>query len=443
MSIRLFFSTLRKLCFCLWVKRRPPFTRWCSSTPPPIVSPTFTAWSPGGTQLVHNILLPLGSKGYFSRERMAGSEVTHLSMTTVKFVLEWTKVRGNCFLKGSLEEFMDICTKQSTLCKCVYGWKANMQLLVFLTTVVTMGTGMALGSTLGIEHNIQDDAFTTYILAMNLIHPPLATFLLLRLTWLSPGCTTSPWNRYVILFSTLLKSWQSMVACLPSLLSRLSLPQFDMQETVWAQIILKVGHNHWNSETNFDVKNISHDMHVLPSISCQWETQSFISRPPPWPWPSWQWCWHCPWLKWKAPFLASLSASTSRFDDFWMDSCLQLSVLDLDSIRRQEILMWLALTNWGDWNRQWRGHSCFLWNLHLLHLYFSTEDQQQDKTHFLWTFAAHHHPLQISNSLSIRASRTQRRLLHLPRWDGEGAKNLVNTQLSFLFTQIFLFPQNG
>ena len=34
---------------------------------------------------------------------------------------------------------------------------------------------------------------------------------------------------------------QSMVACLPSLLSRLSLPQFDMQETVWAQIILKVG----------------------------------------------------------------------------------------------------------------------------------------------------------------------------------------------------------
>ena len=217
-----------------------------------------------------------------------------------------------------------------------------------------------------------------YILVMNLIHPPLATFLLLRLTWLSPGCTTSPWNRYVILFSTLLNSRQSMVACLPSLLSRLSLPQFDMQETVWAQIILKVGHNHWNSETNFDVKNISHDMHVLPSISCQWETQSFISRPPPWPWPSWQWCWHCPWLKWKAPFLASLSASTSRFDDFWMDSCLQLSVLDLDSIQRQEILMWLALTNWGDWNRQWRGHSCFLWNLHLLHFYFSREDQQQD-----------------------------------------------------------------
>ena len=34
---------------------------------------------------------------------------------------------------------------------------------------------------------------------------------------------------------------QSMVACLPSLLSRLSVPQFDMQETVWAQIILKVG----------------------------------------------------------------------------------------------------------------------------------------------------------------------------------------------------------
>ena len=36
---------------------------------------------------------------------------------------------------------------------------------------------------------------------------------------------------------------QSMVACLPSFLSRLSLPQFDMQETVWAQIILKVGEN--------------------------------------------------------------------------------------------------------------------------------------------------------------------------------------------------------
>ena len=38
-------------------------------------------------------------------------------------------------------------------------------------------------------------------------------------------------------------SSQSMVACLPSLLSSLSVPQFDMQETVWAQIILKVGKN--------------------------------------------------------------------------------------------------------------------------------------------------------------------------------------------------------
>ena len=35
---------------------------------------------------------PLLSKGYFSRERVAGSNLTHLSMTTVKFVLEWTKV---------------------------------------------------------------------------------------------------------------------------------------------------------------------------------------------------------------------------------------------------------------------------------------------------------------------------------------------------------------
>ena len=42
---------------------------------------------------------------------------------------------------------------------------------------------------------------------------------------------------------------QSMVACLPSFLSSLSLPQFDMQETVWAQIILKVGRNDENSET--------------------------------------------------------------------------------------------------------------------------------------------------------------------------------------------------
>ena len=41
---------------------------------------------------------------------------------------------------------------------------------------------------------------------------------------------------------------QSMVACLPSILSSLSLPQFDMQETVWAQIILKVGKNDKNSD---------------------------------------------------------------------------------------------------------------------------------------------------------------------------------------------------
>ena len=41
-----------------------------------------------------------------------------------------------------------------------------------------------------------------------------------------------------------------MVACLPSLLSSLSVPQFDMQETVWAQIILKVGKN--NSEIDAD-----------------------------------------------------------------------------------------------------------------------------------------------------------------------------------------------
>ena len=46
-----------------------------------------------------------------------------------------------------------------------------------------------------------------------------------------------------------LNSFQSMVACLPSFLSSLSLPQFDMQETVWAQIILKVGRNDKNSET--------------------------------------------------------------------------------------------------------------------------------------------------------------------------------------------------
>jgi hypothetical protein len=30
-----------------------------------------------------------------------------------------------------------------------------------------------------------------------------------------------------------------MVACLPDLLARLSLPQLDMQESVWAEIILK------------------------------------------------------------------------------------------------------------------------------------------------------------------------------------------------------------
>jgi len=105
------------------------------------------------------------SKGFFSRERMAGSDVTHLSMTTVKFVLEWTK------------------------------------LLVFLTTVVTMGAGLALGTTLG---NFSPT-------------PPY-----LALTWLY-YLTMEP----------------SMVACSPDLLSRLSVPQFDMQETVWAQIILK------------------------------------------------------------------------------------------------------------------------------------------------------------------------------------------------------------
>jgi len=105
------------------------------------------------------------SKGYFSRERVAGSNLTHLSMTTVKFVLEWTK------------------------------------LLVFLTTVVTMGAGLALGTTLG------DFSPTP---------PYLAT------TWLY-YLTMEP----------------SMVACLPSLLSRLNLPQFDMQESVWAQIIMK------------------------------------------------------------------------------------------------------------------------------------------------------------------------------------------------------------
>ena len=46
----------------------------------------------------------------------------------------------------------------------------------------------------------------------------------------SPSC-------YACLYFHIL---QSMVACLPSLLSRLNLPQFDMQENVWAQIILKV-----------------------------------------------------------------------------------------------------------------------------------------------------------------------------------------------------------
>ena len=37
-----------------------------------------------------------------------------------------------------------------------------------------------------------------------------------------------------------------------------------------------------------------------------------FSRPPPWPWLSWQLCWRCPWAKWRAPSLASSSASTSR-----------------------------------------------------------------------------------------------------------------------------------
>merc|ERR1711974_414606 len=132
--------------------------------------------------------------GYFSRERMAGSEVTHLSMTT-----EWTK------------------------------------LLVFLTTVVTMGSGLALGTTLG---NFSPT-------------PPY-----LALTWLY-YLTMEP----------------SMVACLPSLLSRLSLPQFDMQETVWAQIILKT--------SSLALAFLT----VVLTLSLS---------------------------KAKAPFLASLSASTSR-----------------------------------------------------------------------------------------------------------------------------------
>ena len=56
-----------------------------------------------------------------------------------------------------------------------------------------------------------------------------------------------------------------MVACLPSLLSSLSVPQFDMQETVWAQIILKVGKN--NSEIDADDNDdYSKGSHPVPIV---------------------------------------------------------------------------------------------------------------------------------------------------------------------------------
>ena len=149
-----------------------------------------------------------------------------------------------------------------------------MQLLVFLMTVVTMGSGLALGTTLGLylqyarfDHvylYVQD----IYICAIFnltdhsrrlLSHPTLPGPHLVVLPYHGTGIhvmfkftisymmalkITSPQSRSHLIafisgsFSSFL---QSMVAYLPSLLSRLSLPQFDMQETVWAQIILKVG----------------------------------------------------------------------------------------------------------------------------------------------------------------------------------------------------------
>lgn len=106
------------------------------------------------------------STGLFARETVAGSStVTHLSMTTVKYVLNWTK------------------------------------LVVFAVTVVSIGTALALGSTM--------EGFSPT--------PPY-----LALTGL-----------YYI------TQEKTMASILPDLLARLSLPQIDMQEPVWADIILK------------------------------------------------------------------------------------------------------------------------------------------------------------------------------------------------------------
>ena len=152
-----------------------------------------------------------------------------------------------------------------------------------------------------------------------------------------------------------------MVACLPSLLSSLSVPQFDMQETVWAQIILKVGKNNseidaddddddsngqmcfkdctechcsmvnWylglSSKSRWTKGRKSHlwwrdklllelsrfQMYAILCIHLKKKLKLYIfSRPPLWPWLSWQLCWRCPWAKWRAPSLASSFASTSR-----------------------------------------------------------------------------------------------------------------------------------